>query len=77
MQKIETTESFQILKNCLALKIGYDFIQNLNYLDLQNLIIISKIDEVTQIFTQLRKNKLNKKGIKEVIEASASDYENL
>lgn len=74
---IELTESMQVLKNATTLKIDFNLIRILHYLDFQNLIVALKIDDVSQILSQLRKNQLNKKGIAEVVEASSEDYKNL
>lgn len=69
--------SLAVYKRAVKLKIQSELIRNINFIDLQILIFSLEIDNITSYLDQVKKEKLRKKGIKEIRKASKSDFDSL
>ena len=69
--------SLLIYKRAVKANIQGELIKSLHFIDLQCLILSLEIDSLNQYIRDLAQVNLNKRGIKEVRQATEEDYENL
>lgn len=69
--------SLAVYKRAIKLKIPGELYRQINFLDLQILIFSIEIDNITSYLEQVRKEKLRKKGIKEIRKATKNDFDAL
>lgn len=69
--------SLAVYKRAVKLKISGELIRTLSFIDLQILIFSMEIDNINIYLEQQKKERLRKKGIKEIRKANKSDFDAL
>ena len=69
--------SLLIYKRAVKVGIQGELIRSLHFIDLQCLILSLEIDSLNQYIRELTQMNLNRRGIKEVRQATEEDFENL
>lgn len=77
MPVIHIPFSLLVYKRAVKVNISGELIRSLAFIDLQILVLSLEIDNLHQYNADVRKRNLQKKGIKEVVQAKAEDYDSL